>query len=310
LNRNPARGARRGIVLMSVVRMSLNSMRLPISIVLALAPGIAAAADLPPAAPEPATAPAVYAPPQPEWTVTIGVEPRIVPAWPGASDSRFGLSVLPLFSIRKAGTPPEFFGARDSFGFNILDLGQFQLGPVGKLIWQRKASSYTALNGLGDVNYAIQAGGFAQYWPVPWLRLRTEVRQGFGGETGVTGDVFLDAVVPMGQFRLSGGPRMTLQSTAAVSPYFSITQAQSIGSTVSGLAALPVYNASGGLYSYGAGGQVEYFFNQQWSAHTLMEYERLTGSTAESPLVTQRGSPNQFTFGVGATYSFNIRQFW
>jgi outer membrane protein len=298
------------VVLMSVVWMSLNSMRLAISMVLALAPGIAAAADLPPAAPEPPTAPAVYTPPQPEWTVTVGVEPRIVPAWPGASDSRFGLSVLPLFSIRKAGTPPEFFGARDSFGFSILDLGQFQLGPVGKLIWQRKASSYTALNGLGDVNYAIQAGGFAQYWPVPWLRLRTEVRQGFGGETGVTGDVFLDAVVPMGQFRLSGGPRMTLQSTAAVSPYFSITPAQSVGSTVAGLAALPVYNASGGLYSYGAGGQVEYFFNPQWSAHTLMEYERLTSSVAASPLVTQRGSPNQFTFGVGATYSFNIRQFW
>ena len=76
---------------------------------------------------EPPTAPAVYAPP-PEWTVTVGVEPRAVPAWPGASDSRFGVSVLPLFSIRKAGTPPEFFGARDSFGFSILDLGQFHLG--------------------------------------------------------------------------------------------------------------------------------------------------------------------------------------
>jgi outer membrane protein len=299
-----------GIVLMFVVRMSLYGMRLAVLAVLALAPGIAAAADLPPAAPEAAAAPAVYAPPQPEWTVTVGVEPRMVPAWPGASDSRLGLSVLPLFSIRKAGTPPEFFGARDSFGFDILDLGQFQLGPVGKLIWQRNASSYTALNGLGDVDYAIQAGGFAQFWPVPWLRLRTEVRQGFGGETGVTGDVFLDGVVPMGQFRLSGGPRVTLQSTAAVSPYFSITQAQSAGSTVSGLAALPVYNASGGLYSYGAGGQVEYFFNPQWSAHTLMEYERITGSAADSPLVTQRGSPNQLTVGVGATYSFNIRQFW
>ena len=145
LNRIAARAATWGAVLMSVAWMSLNNMRLAISLALALAPGIAAAADLPPAAPEPPTAPAVYAPPQPEWTVTVGVEPRAVPAWPGASDSRFGLSVLPLFSIRKAGTPPEFFGARDSFGFSILDLGQFQLGPVGKLIWQRQASSYTAL---------------------------------------------------------------------------------------------------------------------------------------------------------------------
>src|SRR6202030_3948566 len=119
---------------------------------------------------------------------------------------------LPLFGVRKAGTPPEYFGPRDSFGFTVVDLGQIKLGPVFKLAWQRTASSYRELNGLGNVGYALQAGGFADFWPVPWLRLRSEVRQGFGGETGVTGDFYLDAVVPMGQFRLSGRPRMTLQS--------------------------------------------------------------------------------------------------
>ena len=46
---------------------------------------------------------------------------------------------------------------------------------------------------------------------------------------------------------------MTAQSTAAVSPYFSITPTQSNDSTVAGLPALPVYHAGGGLYSYGAG---------------------------------------------------------
>jgi hypothetical protein len=46
--------------------MSLNAMRFAISMVLALTPGIAAAADLPPAAPEPPAARAVYARPQPE----------------------------------------------------------------------------------------------------------------------------------------------------------------------------------------------------------------------------------------------------
>jgi len=61
----------------------------------------------------------------------------------------------------------------------------------------------------------------------------------------VTGDVFLDAIVPVGQFRLSAGPRLTAQSTAAISPYFSITPAQSIGSTAAGLPALPVYHADG-----------------------------------------------------------------
>jgi outer membrane protein len=234
----------------------------------------------------------------------------MIPAWAGAPIGEFGVTGIPLFSIRKAGTPPTFFAPRDSAGFGVIDLGQFRAGPAFRLIWQRNASDYAALNGLGNVDYALQAGGFAEFWPIQWLRLRGELRQGFGGETGLTGDMFLDAVVPMGQFRFSGGPRVTLQSAAAVSPYFSITAAQSAASGVTFFPALPVYNATGGLYSYGAGGQVEYFWSPQWTTQTFVEYERLTGSVADSPLVTQRGSPNQITVGMGVTYSFQMHPLW
>jgi len=296
-------------------RMTLPSWRFAVAVLFVIAPGIAAAADLspePPPPPPPPTTPATYAPPTPDWIVTVGAEVRAIPAWPGAPTSVYGFTGLPLFNIRKPGDPPLFFGARDGFGVPILDFGQLQFGPVGKLVWPRYASSYSQLNGLGDVNYAVQAGGYAQYWPVPWLRLRGEVRQGFGGETGVTGDLFLDAVVPVGQWRLSAGPRLTLQSAAAVSPYFSITAAQAADANLAqpGLPALTAYNATGGVYSYGAGGQVEYFWNPQWQTHALVEYERLSGSAADSPLVTMRGSPNQFTFGVGATYTFSMRPLW
>jgi outer membrane protein len=278
-----------------------------------VAPGIAAAADLPAPAPLPG-APASYAPAAPDWIVTIGLEVRSIPAWPGASERKATLTALPLFSIRKAGSPPDFFGPRDSFGFSIIDLGQFKLGPVLKFVGDRQAQNYKELYGLGSVGYTAQIGGFAEFWAVPWLRLRGEVRQGIGGETGVTGDLFLDAIVPVGQWTLSGGPRVTVQSTAAVSPYFTITPAQSAGtaasSFTSGLIPLAPYNASGGLYSYGAGAQVLYRFDPQWEVHTFVEYERLTGSVADSPIVTVRGSPNQFSYGLGATYSFNMHPLW
>jgi MipA family protein len=278
------------------------------------APGIARAADLPqPAAPAP-TAPAAYAPAVPDWIVTIGLESRIVPEWPGASDSKFGFTALPLFNIRKQGDPPDFFGPRDSFGVNLINLGAFQFGPALQFIGERQAQNYKELYGLGSVNYAAQVGAFANFWPLPWLRLRGEIRQGIGGETGLTGDIFLDAIGQFGQWQLSGGPRMTLQTTAAVSPYFTITPAGAAGTAAtaptSGLPPLSAYNASGGVYSYGAGGQVQYRFSPQWEAHTFVEYQRLTGSVADSPIVTVRGSPNQFTYGLGATYSFNTAPWW
>lgn len=269
----------------------------------------AVAADLP--APEqPPTAQPLSPPAVPDWIVTIGAEGRMIPAWAGAPLSEPMFTGFPLFSIRKEGTPPEFFGPRDSLGVSVIDLGIFKVGPAFKLIWQRDASSYQALNGLGNVDYALQAGGFAEFWPAPWLRLRGEVRQGFGGETGVTGDLFLDAIVPLGQFRVSGGPRLTLQSAAAVVPYFSITPTQSVSSGLFGQPPLPVYNASGGIYSYGAGSEVRYFWNPQWATHVFVEYERLTGSVAASPLVTQRGSPDQLTVGLGVTYSFQMHPLW
>ncbi len=285
--------------------MALSGWRFTFAVLLLSIPGVAAAADLPlPPPASPPVAPSAYVTPVPDWIVTIGGEGRAIPAWPGAPTGKSQFIGIPLFTLQKPGDPPFFLGARDGFGLPIFEFGTLQLGAVGKLNWPRYSSSYTQLNGLGDVGWAVQIGGFAQYWPVPWLRLRGEVRQGIGAETGVIGDLFADVVVPVGQFRLSAGPRMTAQTSAALSPYFSITPTQSANSTVSGLPALPVYNVAGGFYSYGAGGQVEYFWNPQWSTHALVEYERITGSAADSPLVTMRGSPNQFTVGVGVTYTF------
>jgi len=284
--------------------------RLAVAALAAAYSGLAAAADLPSQPAAPASPPAANSATVPDWIVTVGVEGRIVPAWAGADVSAPALTGFPLFSVRKEGSPPDFPGARDSIGFSLIDLGQVKIGPAFQFVWQRKASDYAALNGLGDVGYALQAGAFVDYWPVSWLRLRGEARQGFGGETGVTGDLFVDAIAPVGAWTFSAGPRLTLQSAAATSPYFSITQAQSAGSTASGLPQLPVYRAGGGLYSYGAGSMVQYTVNPQWTAHALFEYQRLTGAAADSPLVTQRGSPDQYTYGLGVTYSFAMHPWW
>ena len=157
-----------------------------------LTSAIVLAADLPAPTSAAAAAPAAYVPAEPDWIVTIGGELRIGPKWAGAPDGTFRITGGPLFSIRKVGTPPEYFGPRDSFGFTILDLGQIKNGPAVQIAWPRYESSDTALNGLGNVNFAVQAGAFAEYWPAQWLRLRGETRQGFGGEKGVTGDLFLE----------------------------------------------------------------------------------------------------------------------
>jgi outer membrane protein len=287
-------------------RLGLHILAAGFLAVFCAAPDRAPAADMPQSTP----APVAYTPPVPDWIVTVGLEGRIIPAWPGAPTSQIALTGGPLFSVRHAGEPPPYFGPRDSFGFDVINLGQLKIGPAVKYVIARKASDNPETVGLGNVGATLQAGAYADYWPVQWLRLHSEVRQGFGGEGGVTGDLFLDAVVPAGQFRWSAGPRMTLASAPAINPYFGITLAQSVGSAGAGLPQLPVYHAGGGLYSYGAGTQLEYFINDKWAAHAFVEDEHLADAAANSPLVTQRGSANQWTYGLGATYSFAMHPLW
>jgi outer membrane protein len=261
----------------------------------------AMAADLPAAAPSQSlvTAPTRAA----LWTITIGVEGRVLPSFEGANS--YTVAPIPMFSIRRAGTPVPFDAPRDGFGFSIIDTGQFQAGPAFKVDLPRREGSNSDLRGLSNVDWTLEAGAFAQYWVTPWLRARAELRQGIGGEAGLTSDLTADVVVPLtSQVTLSGGPRMTLESNAATSPYFSITQTQS---THSGL---PVYDAHGGVHSYGAGAQVRYAWSPQWATHVFVEYERLSGDAADSPLVALRGSRDQVQTGIGLAYSFDMPGFW
>jgi outer membrane protein len=251
------------------------------------------------------TAPAQYLAPTPtsEWTITLGAEARMIPRYEGADSLRFW--PFPVFRVRRAGTPAQFRSPRDGASIAILDAGPIKFGPTVKVRLGRKASDDSDLAGLGDVDWAFEAGAFAEYWPTEWLRARAEVRQGFGGHHGVVSDIMADAVVRVNpQLTLSAGPRLTLASGAATSPYFSVTPGQSVAS------GLPVYDARGGVRSYGAGAQVAYAWTPQWASTVFVEYERLAGDAANSPLVSLRGSRDQIQFGTGLTYSFNMPGLW
>jgi outer membrane protein len=243
--------------------------------------------------------PGMVPPAPPGWTITIGIEGRYLPSFDGSD--RYVVQPYPIFSIRRAGTHARFKAPRDGFGIALVEVGSFRAGPVGNIRRGRDEDDDADLRGLGNIDWAFEVGGFAEYWWHPLLRTRAEVRQGFGGHHGVIADITADIAYPLSpNWLLSGGPRVTLASAAANDPYFSITPIQSLAS------GLPVYSAGGGVRSYGAGVQLRYRWSPQWAAHTYVEYERLAGDAGDSPLVTLRGSRDQVTVGVGVAYSFDI----
>ncbi len=233
------------------------------------------------------------------WTVTLGVEGRALPKFEGSDNMRF--LPVPVFDIRRAGTPRRFKSARDGASIGIIEGENFRLGPTLKVRLPRNEGDDSALRGLGDIKFAIEAGAFAEYWVTPWLRTRGEIRQGFNGHHGIVGDITADAVYRMTpQFTWSFGPRLSLESAKTMQTYYGIDAQQSL------LSGLPAYNPSGGLRSVGAGTLVRYEWTPAWATYAFFEYERLIGPAADSRLVRLRGSRDQVTTGIAVTYSFDV----
>jgi MipA family protein len=235
-----------------------------------------------------------------DWIVSVGAGAEYKPDFEGSR--HYMVSPIPVFSIRRAGSPDRFRSPLDSASFTLFDYGGFHAGPVAKFVAARNANDFAELAGLGKVNAALELGGFVEYFPIDWFRMRVEVRQGFFGHGGVTANFSGDAIVPISQgLTFSAGPRFTLESTGATAPYFSVNPLQAA------LSGLPAFNARGGAHSAGAGAQLRYRINPQWEVHSYVEYQRLLGDAAASPIVQLRGSANQVTVGLGASYSFDVR---
>jgi outer membrane protein len=235
--------------------------------------------------------------------VTLGVEGRVLPSYEGSD--RYVLRPVPLVDIRRAGTPRHFSSPKDGASIGVFETSNFRLGPTVKLKMPRREGDDADLRGLGNVGWVAEPGVFAEYWPQQWLRTRAEVRQGIGGHHGLVGDLSADVVMPVTpHLTLSAGPRLSLASATANDPYFSIDAAQSAAS------GLPVYDAKGGVSSYGLGALARYEWSTRWATHFFVEYEQLTGSVADSPIVALRGSRNQVQTGIGITYSFDVPGLW
>ena len=93
------------------------------------------------------------------WTVAVGVNVVGQPAFDGGKGDSLGVS--PILTIGRAGGSAERFRSpRDSSSIALFDDEGLSAGLAGKLKSGRTASSHAELNGLGDVDRTLEAGGF------------------------------------------------------------------------------------------------------------------------------------------------------
>ena len=234
------------------------------------------------------------------WIITLGGSFQVGPKYDGAKS--FGPSFMPSLSWRRAGEPAGFSAPDDSFDYAIYDTDRFDAGVVGNYRSGRYSGSSFRLFGMRDVPWAIEAGVFAEYWVVPdRLRTRIEIRQGFNGHHGVVADLSADWVERLGSFTFAIGPRLSLGSASYMRRNFGVLPAEAaLNGTI------PAYKPGASAKSIGLASSLEYAWSPSFSTTVFARYDRLVGDAGNSPLVDRLGERNQFSVGIGASYSFHV----
>lgn len=225
--------------------------------------------------------------------VGLGFEPDYI----GSNDYRFAPSGS--ISFARKGDATGGWGAPDD-GFSVGLVGDRTLsaGLVGR--WRSGRDDKGDLRGIDKIDGTIEAGGFLNSWPADWLRLRGEVRHGLGGHDSWTADVGADAVARTGAWTISIGPRLAWADEDFTRTYFDVTVADAARSPF----AIPAFATKGDFWSPGLLASAEYRVNRSWSVTATGGYHRLTGDAADSPLVADLGSRDQFNAGLSLTYTF------
>lgn len=233
------------------------------------------------------------------WALTLGGSGFVGPKFEGAKKSKLHFS--PIISLGRQGAGPRYVSRNDNPSFSLLDQGMFRAGVAGKLIMPRKAGDEPELTGMRDVRLGVELGGFAEIYPTEYLRVRGELRQGIRSHSGLVGDISADAFYDVtSNIRVSAGPRARFATAGYFDRHYGVSANQAAAGGPS------AYKPSGGLHSVGVGGAIDWKPTENIIASSFVEYGRLMGPAADSSLVRERGSKNQFVVGISASYKFNF----
>lgn len=233
------------------------------------------------------------------WSLTLGASVYEAPKFEG--DDTYDIAVDPIISIGKSGGDNRFSSRNDNMSFALLERSLIRLGVVGKILQERDSDTSGDLKGLKRVKWGGEIGGFAEIYPLDWVRARAELRQGLRSHNGVTSDIAVDAyknLTPTVQ--VSGGPRAFYGTKDYFKTYYGVNADEALRS------GLREFHPDSGWGAFGAGGAITWKATNKITTSVFGEYKRLTGDAGDSSLVFQRGDKNQFTMGLSASYRFDL----
>jgi MipA family protein len=232
------------------------------------------------------------------WTLgSVRGGARLAPDYMGSDDYNAYFTGAVVLT-RKNGYQPPFGAPDDGVSLGLLGKGPFTAGLAGR--WRSARDADGDLQGFEEIDGTVEAGVFAEWWPADWLRFRAEARRGFGGHEDWVGDLSADAIARSEHWVLTAGPRISWGDSGFAREYFSVTPTDAARSPRH----LTPFAPDDSLWAPGLLASASYRVTPSWSVETIGTYRRLMGDAADSPIVADLGSPDQFTISLSLRYTF------
>lgn len=234
----------------------------------------------------------------------VGVGLGSTTQFSGSRDSVFGIVPGARLKLGEGNRFAEWYGPAGDI--NLIDSPNWQLGPALALRLGRKDVDDEVVRRLPEIDSTVEGGIAASYYrvnsgPVPWtMRFGTVLVTDLGNEYhGLNASAYANVWVPLSARVFLGlGGGLSWASSSYNRTYYGVTQA---GSMASGL---PVYQPGSGLRQYYAWPALIVQITPKWYGGAAVFYQRLTDKAGDSPIVTERGDANQFTWGFGLGYTW------
>jgi outer membrane scaffolding protein for murein synthesis (MipA/OmpV family) len=210
----------------------------------------------------------------------------------------FGLYPGGSLAVTKPSNFDSFAAPDDAASFALIDTRHFSTGIAAAVRETRYNND--ELTGMRSIGWSIQGGGYLNYWPTGWLRLHVEGLKGLTSQYGVLINTSADAVMQTGRWRFAGGPRFSWGDQAWNNRYFGVTAAEALASPYIDRA----YTAKAGPHFAGLEASAEYKLKAHWRVTFDVRYHHLLSDDANSPLVKQLGTADQFQASTGFRVMF------
>ncbi len=238
--------------------------------------------------------------------VRLGLGPVISPDYEGSND--YNVSPVPAVSLRYGNflevdnNEVKLTAFRRLFttSTNTGNGSNLRVGPLISINFGRSAGDSPDLTGMGKVGTSLELGAFVAYnlanGSRARLRARHDVISGHGGGTLVAD--YTQVIMRGDRFVLGGIVQGTWATGHYMRSFFGVNAAQAAAS------GYPVYTPGAGFKDVNAGLNASYQIATQWSVVADVNYKRLLGGAADSPIVALKGSANQMNYSAFLVYTF------